>query len=659
MEGLKTKGEFFVDKHQRTVLLRGINLGGDSKVPYPNGGTFQPTDFSDHKTVSFIGRPFPLKEADQHFLRLKDWGFNCLRLLTTWEAVEHQGPGEYDEDYLDYFESIVKKACEFGFYIFVDFHQDVWSRMTGGDGAPGWIFERIGMDISKISSSDSALVMQAKYDFSKPGTRQESNYPTMCWAQNYRYPANAILWTLFFAGRDFAPNFMLDGLNVQDYLQKHYLGCIKKVGEKIKKYDQVLGFDSLNEPGKGFIGLALNDRCLTDKPHDPAKPGLAWSPIDALYASHGFSVEIPFLKLSLLRRKFHPIENRIVNPNKVSLWLSSSLGDPFQLEGAWSLSKDGFPFVEKNDYFQVVKGKQIDFDRDYMIPFIRSVGETVASIREDWLVFAEREAGDGVLSPDFKAKLPTNAVNATHWYDFSTLVFKRFLYPVGIDPIFRRLAFGTRGITEMYKRQLSRIKSASAKVPGKIPTLIGEFGIPFDLKGGTAFRQWRAGNRSKGIWRSHTTALSCMYDAMDSLFLNATLWNYTASNRNDLMIGDQWNQEDLSVYSKDQELSDCEPDLYGGGGRAIEGFARPFARKIQGLPLEMKFHWKKGEFYFRFEADPNIDFPTEIFLPRIHFPKGYKTYLSSGLRGIESSDPKILHVQAIQAGVEIIRVLRT
>lgn len=232
MEGLKTKGEFFVDKYQRTVLLRGINLGGDSKVPYPNGGTFQPTDFSDHKTVSFIGRPFPLKEADQHFLRLKDWGFNCLRLLITWEAVEHQGPGEYDEDYLDYFESIVKKACEYGFYIFVDFHQDVWSRMTGGDGAPGWIFERIGMDISKISSSDSALVMQAKYDFSKPGTRQESNYPTMCWAQNYRYPANAILWTLFFAGRDFAPNFMLDGLNVQDYLQKHYLGCIKKVDRK-------------------------------------------------------------------------------------------------------------------------------------------------------------------------------------------------------------------------------------------------------------------------------------------------------------------------------------------------------------------------------------------------------------------------------------------
>ena len=137
MQKLDMKGRWFVDEAGRRVILRGVNLGGDCKVPYANGGTHVPSDFSDHRTVSFIGRPFPLAEADEHFARLKHWGFNCLRLLTTWEAVEHAGPGKYDEAYLDYFGEVSRRAGVYGLYVFVDFHQDVWSRMSGGDGAPG------------------------------------------------------------------------------------------------------------------------------------------------------------------------------------------------------------------------------------------------------------------------------------------------------------------------------------------------------------------------------------------------------------------------------------------------------------------------------------------------------------------------------------------
>ena len=130
----------FIDESGRQVILRGVNLGGDCKLPYKKGATYYPSDFSDHKNVSFIGRPFPLEEAHQHFERLRHWGFNCLRLLTSWEAIEHAGPGLYDEAYLDYYSKLVALAGEFGLYVYVDFHQDVWSRMTGGDGAPGRTF---------------------------------------------------------------------------------------------------------------------------------------------------------------------------------------------------------------------------------------------------------------------------------------------------------------------------------------------------------------------------------------------------------------------------------------------------------------------------------------------------------------------------------------
>ena len=74
---LEIKKEWFIDKEGRAVLLRGVNLGGSSKVPFnPNGATYIKTDFKDHKNVSFVGRPFPLSEAHEHFRRLKYWGFN-------------------------------------------------------------------------------------------------------------------------------------------------------------------------------------------------------------------------------------------------------------------------------------------------------------------------------------------------------------------------------------------------------------------------------------------------------------------------------------------------------------------------------------------------------------------------------------------------------
>ena len=173
-------GALFLDAAGAQMTLRGVNLGGDSKVPYPDGGTQFPSDFSDHREVSFIGRPFPLDEADEHLARIARWGFNTLRLLTTWEAAEHAGPGRYDEAYLDYFAEVVRRAGEHGLYLFVDFHQDVWSRMSGGDGAPGWTFEAIGLDFTRFPAADAAHVMQARYDYASD-EKQQAAYPQMSW----------------------------------------------------------------------------------------------------------------------------------------------------------------------------------------------------------------------------------------------------------------------------------------------------------------------------------------------------------------------------------------------------------------------------------------------------------------------------------------------
>ena len=207
---LHAQGTCFVDAKGRQIILRGLNLGGDSKVPYPDGGTQHPNDFANHREVSFVGRPFLLSDADEHLSRIKAWGFNCLRLLTTWEAVEHAGPRQYDTQYLDYLQEICRMAGEHELYVFIDFHQDVWSRMSGGDGAPGWTFEAVGLDFSRFDAADAAHVMQHRFDYAGSADVQDA-YPPMSWARNYRMPANAIMWTLFWAGKHVTPDFLIDG----------------------------------------------------------------------------------------------------------------------------------------------------------------------------------------------------------------------------------------------------------------------------------------------------------------------------------------------------------------------------------------------------------------------------------------------------------------
>jgi hypothetical protein len=39
----------------------------------------------------------------------------------------------------------------------MDPHQDVWSRWSGGDGAPAWTFEKLGMDTDKMNQAGAAI----------------------------------------------------------------------------------------------------------------------------------------------------------------------------------------------------------------------------------------------------------------------------------------------------------------------------------------------------------------------------------------------------------------------------------------------------------------------------------------------------------------------
>ena len=187
VQRLRIEGSQFLEG-PRVVLPRGVNFSGLSKVSKrPDGAThLGGSEFYDHRSVSFVGRPCDLEDLEMHLERLREWGFNLLRLVITWEAVEHEGPKIYDDEYLKFLRALALRAGELGFWIIVDPHQDCWSRWTGGDGAPGWTLEAAGFKVSpELHSSGAAFLHQEHGD----------PLPSMSWPTNYDRLASATMFS--------------------------------------------------------------------------------------------------------------------------------------------------------------------------------------------------------------------------------------------------------------------------------------------------------------------------------------------------------------------------------------------------------------------------------------------------------------------------------
>ncbi|MGB3552641.1 MAG: hypothetical protein WA993_18320, partial [Candidatus Binatus sp.] len=69
--------------------------------------------------------------------------------------------------------------------------------------------------------------------------------------------------------------------------------------------------------------------------------------------------------------------------------------------------------------------------------------------------------------------------------------------------------------------------------------------------------------------------------------------------------------------------------------RALAGFVRPYARATQGIPRRMKFDRTSGTCEFMFECDPSAARSTDIFVPRIQYPRGCAIEVSGGSVSVE------------------------
>mmetsp|Transcript_18684 Transcript_18684/g.30485 ORF Transcript_18684/g.30485 Transcript_18684/m.30485 type:complete len:766 (-) Transcript_18684:1517-3814(-) len=610
-------GPHFKDEGGRILMLRGVNLGGCTKIPTkPHSATWNGKHFYDTKEVSFVGRPFPLEEADEHLGRLRSWGFVFLRFLITWEAVEHSGPGEYDVEYLEYLVAVIRKCREHGISVFIDPHQDVWSRWTGGDGAPAWTLEKVGFNLRSLHDSGAAISHQ---EYGDP-------FPQMVWPTNYNRLGAATMFTLFFAGNTYAPNTYVDGVPVQDYLQNHYINAIREVAKYLKAEPNVLGYDTLNEPSTGYIGLSNLNRALF-----PAPLGWFMSGIQGMVLGAGRTLDIPFFSAPLVFTRYDEL-----NSKKVSAWQSEDK-DIWRNEGVWDIDpKTKEPRLLRPEHFaRNKKGEKANFMKDFMVPFFQKFQKSIHSVHPDVIIFAEPyiDPNSPVHAPGPEELEHERFAWAPHYYDGLTLLLKKARPWVALDIQLEAPVFSAIAAQSALSKNLAHVKQSGETLRNGAgaPVVVGEIGIPMDLDrdGEGMGEAYKTGDFSAQIH-----ALDRTMRALEHNLLSFTLWNYSPSNSN--KRGDLWNDEDLSLWSRDQQKVSYLENV-NSGGRALSAAVRPYPMKTCGVPKDLSFFplHSHRPFQFKFQSTSSCDStvsPTILFVPKYQYPNGFVVNVTAGLR---------------------------
>ncbi|PTD04139.1 putative glycosyl hydrolase [Fusarium culmorum] len=623
----------FRDGHGRQVVLRGINLAADAKLPSePDQPSHIPTDFFDGDNVSFHQRPFPKEDARSHFSRLRRYGFNTIRYIFTWEALEAAGPGKYDEDFIQHTIDILRIAKEYGFYIFMDPHQDVWSRFTGGSGAPLWTLYACGLNPQSFAATEAAIVHNT---YPNP-----DEFPKMIWSTNYYRLAAGTIFTLFFAGKDFAPKCIIDGVNIQDYLQDHFMRACGQLAQRIHEAGDledvvVIGWESMNEPNKGMTGY--KDLTVIPKEH-PLKKGTCPTMWQTMLTGMGRACEVDTWEMGGLGP--YKTGSTLVDPHGEIAWLPEDYDDSrygWKRDPGWKL------------------GQCIWAQHGVWDP------ETDTLLRKDY--FAK--------NPHTRKLIDYPQFTNTYFMDFW-----RNTWNVDVVGVLRgkywhpalAIRIGETAIRNCLRDQLATLRQEGLDRTGKHPCVLSEFGIPYDMDDKKAYKT--------GDYSSQSAAMDANYFAVEGSQIEGhCLWTYCA--RNDHVRGDFWNGEDLSILSLDdtplpdsplpeysqstldlartatatngkKDVADDrnvtpdnlkrtltnpsissapstkDPQLTNAPGyRAAEAYVRPTPTVVYGDVVSTGFDLRQCTYVLKVKAPKAApdDAPTIVFLPEYHFPK--------------------------------------
>ncbi|CEP60359.1 hydrolase LALA0_S01e08922g [Lachancea lanzarotensis] len=684
------KGEF-LDPDGNQIQLRGVNL--DPSVKYPSTphckthDPLTPSFYDDADSVCFINHPLKLEEVEGHISKLKSLGYNTIRYPFTWEALEHEGPEKYDFAFMDYTIKVLKKINDLGgMYVYLDPHQDVWSRFTGGSGAPLWTFYCAGFQPRHFSDTE-ATILQNTYINPNTGKEREP-YPKMLWPTNYYRLAAQTMFTLFFGGKKYAPKCVINGQNIQDYLQDRFIGSVMTFYQRIQETAPdlfndhcILGLETMNEPNIGYF----TDPNLSELPKDrKLKRGTMPTAFQSFQLGEGLPSTVETYDITV----FGPRKTgtATIDPQGISAWLSKDMRDEidqlyhwergseweagvcvWRLHGVWDRKKLKESELLISDYFahDPSTGAKVDlryFINTFFVDHFKKFRKAFRGL--DTVSFLFLQPPTLQEPPRLKGTdlIDDKTIYACHFYDGMSLMFKSWnrIYNVDTLGIMREkyanpvlsVVFGENMIRKCFRKQLAQMKEEGRDSLGtNIPVFFTEIGMPFDMDNKKAYRS--------GDFSSQIGALDALGYALEGSNLSFSLWCYCSDNSHEW--GDNWNNEDFSIWSKDNvseiKISNPAPnsdsdsasdvvssfstiphghvdssndeDLHNDydGLRALDAILRPYPVKIFGEFENAEFDLSRQEYRLTINAkpDPKSDSSrggTLIFLPKLHFPMG-------------------------------------
>lgn len=494
----------------------------------------------------------------------------------------------YDEEFVDYTIKALRKCKDHGFKIYMDPHQDVWSRFSGGDGAPYWTLLACGINPRHITATQSAIIHQ---EYPEPSNPDPQRLPAMIWGTNYSRMLSQTLFTLFFAGRDFAPKCILDGVNIQDWLEGHFIRSVGYLAKRMKEAggildECVIGWDSMNEPFEGYCGLPD----LRATPHGQSlKKGSNPTPAQGVRLAYGQPQTVEWWDFG----SFGPKRNGSVtiDPGGIKLWIDPDVADePNGVSMRWGWKRDaGWKLGQciwalhgvwdpptglflRPDYFARPAAdptRPALFLADYWRPHWRRY---VAAIREhhpEHIPFVQPPVfqppppledtdlqGRGCFSPHYYDGL-TLMTRHWNWFNADALGVLRGKYS---SPIFA-VKVGEKAIRQSLREQLGVIKNDCLSIMGPYPTLMGEIGVPMDMDHKRAYGMdpSDSNGKGKGDYSQQTKALDASLNAADGVNgINWTVWTYAPDSCH--LWGEGWNLEDLSLWSGDDMRGAVGPE---------------------------------------------------------------------------------------------------
>lgn len=114
----------------------------------------------------------------------------------------------------------------------------MFSRLTGGSGAPGWVVELIGFSQQTIHATHAAHL--------HPFALLRSDPPSSVWPTGYQKLAASTCNTVFWAGDAFTPQLRASQqpeIGISSFLQEAMAAAYGKLADRLEGLPAVLGFE--------------------------------------------------------------------------------------------------------------------------------------------------------------------------------------------------------------------------------------------------------------------------------------------------------------------------------------------------------------------------------------------------------------------------------